>query len=470
MPLNNEKKLMVILDNLNDFADKLIGEIADESEHGYQQLVAKIQQAYFYYNKPIESPILGWVYYFTRTRGNEINLAIKNIEAYTDTPTRLKEFKSLVNDGQWNVGSFNYYLFIELINSVPGYEPLDKESLVPVMKRLRELLLQKSSVFIAQLTLSNKLIEEREQERQNIHPLKGNSVVAIELSSDLKSSQTSAQIYAEKIYFCLVVKKNEWQLSWIDYSGTVIALKLNKELTLLLEHLRVKHVEQLNPIQERKIKHECLKIREIFLAKTQLLINPDEKTHEALIAKGVTSTFILRGTPNHYNLDWINSLGKITTISLEKKLPLKTWLNNHNSLSEHDIPQLKAFLLQINTAQSIGMDEFKKKLKNCLAPEPVGKKLNSSKRINLDLFSDLNRCLGNHLRKSKDEINPPHLANKLMDKPIRISPKLNLERYSALTTLFGHKAQSMHQLEDIPEEQTLTDSVPQQDIIQNYWQ
>jgi hypothetical protein len=164
MPLQNDKNVLIILDNLNEFAEKLLSQIADETSEGRHQLVAKIQQANNHYNKPIESPILGWIYWFSRTRGSDIDLAIKTIEAHTDAATRLKVLKLLVSEGQWHVGSFNHYLFEELIKGLPEYQPLDSEALEPVIKRLKELIFLKIDGFINKLTANQQLISSREKE------------------------------------------------------------------------------------------------------------------------------------------------------------------------------------------------------------------------------------------------------------------------------------------------------------------
>lgn len=138
MPPKDGKELLDIIDNLNEFAEKLLSRIADESDEGCKQLVHVLESARARYNKPIESWLKGWFYQFTRKRGQEIDMAIKGMEAFPDAYTRLQEFKLLVGKGEWEHGSFNYYLFDELIKSVPGYKPLESELVHPIILKLRQ--------------------------------------------------------------------------------------------------------------------------------------------------------------------------------------------------------------------------------------------------------------------------------------------------------------------------------------------
>lgn len=77
MPPKDGKELLDIVDNLNEFAEKLLSRIADESDEGCKQLVHVLESARARYNKPIESWLKGWFYQFTRKRGQEIDMAIK---------------------------------------------------------------------------------------------------------------------------------------------------------------------------------------------------------------------------------------------------------------------------------------------------------------------------------------------------------------------------------------------------------
>ncbi len=210
MPLKDKKDLLVILDNLDEFSAKLLSQIANESEAGRQHLLQSIARANDKYNKPIEAHITGWFYYFSRTRGPQVKKLIEDIEVEADPIKRLDAFKTLLDEGKWNIGSFNYDLFLELINAVPGYEPLDDESSTPVIKRLNSLLVKKIDVFIAEFKLNQRLIEEREMGRQAIKNSQ-DSLSNIVLYDDLLSAQHAAKVPFKKISFYLV-KEDSWKL------------------------------------------------------------------------------------------------------------------------------------------------------------------------------------------------------------------------------------------------------------------
>lgn len=56
------KGKQVILNNLDEFAEKVVNLIADESEGGRERLIALINNAKARYSSAIESRVQGWVY------------------------------------------------------------------------------------------------------------------------------------------------------------------------------------------------------------------------------------------------------------------------------------------------------------------------------------------------------------------------------------------------------------------------
>lgn len=165
---NSGKKLPVIIDHLVEFVDKLLNRIANESPEGCASLVTNIEIAKQNYNKPIESWLQGWFYQYTRIRGPEVEHALKGMGAFPDSFTRLQEFKILVGKGEWNVGSFNYYLFVELIKEVPDYQPIDDKLVHPIILRVKDLIIEKIDVFIFQYKANQKEIDSRKSEEATI--------------------------------------------------------------------------------------------------------------------------------------------------------------------------------------------------------------------------------------------------------------------------------------------------------------
>jgi hypothetical protein len=70
------------------------------------------------------------------------------MEAFPDVYTRLQEFQLLVGRGEWNHGSFNYYLIDELTQIIPGYKPLKSEEAGAVTQRLGVLIYQKIDLLM----------------------------------------------------------------------------------------------------------------------------------------------------------------------------------------------------------------------------------------------------------------------------------------------------------------------------------
>lgn len=445
MPQKDKKDLLVILDNLEEFSGKLLTQIANESEVGRQHLLKSITRANEQYNEPIEAHITGWFYYFSRTRGPVVQKAIDHIEIEADPIKRLEVFKTLLVEGKWNVGSFNYYLFLELINGVPGYEPLDDESATPVIKRLSSLLLKKMDGFISDFKVNQRLIEERERNRLALQKNHDSVLDNIALYGSLLSAQHAAKVPYKKISFYLV-KEEQWKLSWVDSTGTPFELKLSQELETYLNDQSIEDIEKINVVSAKRIKKECLKIRDAFFEKTQVLINPKhpktkaELSNEELCEQGTTTSFIVRGKEGKFSIFWANTLAKIAPIELDAYSDLEEFLGSQDNILGEDLIQLKAHLLQVKTSNALGMGDFKLQLQNCLlnrrAPPKEVEAL-PSKRLDLGLFKDLERCLGS--RADKLKLQEAELA--VPDEPVPDAPrkKLNLSKYSAVATLFAHQ-------------------------------
>ena len=461
-----------VIDNLHQLAEELLDRIADDSADGRTAVVSIIDAAKKKYNKPIESLILGWVYWYSRTRGPEVDHVIKEMEALKDSYTRLQEFKALVEKGEWKESSFNYYLFMGLINSVPGYKPIGEELTLKTMMRVKELLIYKMDGFFATYNANLKLIKIREIDRAATTLSIQKSVDNVLIFATLKAAKDSLPDNNAKIHFSLTLKNNIWECSWIDATGKIYKLAPGDELISLLVDQGVQDLAKLNAVHLKKLKNECVKARDLFLEKVQLLINPkDAASHaeinnESLIAKGVTATFILRGKPNHYTLSWISTLGKVNEVSLAAYPQLRQWLNAQPALGEEQMSQLKVYLLNVNTAKTItGMESFKKELQAKLAPGSASSSSTplKTKRLDLSLFAEVAKCLG--ARQAKPAIAFPDLTD--MDEPE--SPKQDIfptevlppeapaaslkssEAFIAVSQLFSHRPRSRNGSKSVEE-------------------
>lgn len=466
------KKLPEIIDNLDEFVEKLLNRIADESEQGRISLIATMITAKKLYNKPMEYWGIGRFFSYFRTRGDEVEQAIEHIEDFPDAYDRLKEIKALTGVGEWNPNSsYNYYLFVELIKSVPGYKPLDADLINPITLKVKNKIIDKIDNFIVQYNANQKLIESRKLEREATKQSSKTPIDNVLLFNNLESAQASAKENPEKIHFSLSCKDLVWQLHWIAVSGKAYQLEISDELITTLVEQKIEDVENVSLLQAKHLKTECYKARDVLLEKVQLHINPkNPATHEpinneSLISEGVTAAFILRGKAHDYSLYWVSTLGKINEISLDRYPQFQKWLNEQNSLGEEQKPQLKAYLFNVNTSSSLkaihGMDEFQNELNSCLRQGPKTKATSSKPKtvnpLNMGLFADITKCLGDQHKRTVAKPADASKQVKTLDleistdisKSAEATPKkaregqLKLENYGALSTLFGQRAKNM---------------------------
>ncbi len=444
-----QQELPEITDHLDDFVEKLLIRIADESEQGRAALVASMEAAKKLYKEPTESWIYGWFYTFTRPRGPEVDLAVSVIKNFSEAYVRLQELKLLVGKGEWFAdSSYNYYLFIELIRSVPGYKPLEAELIYPITIKVKNKILDKIDSFMRQYELNQKVVAERKKELGSTHNTtqkKSENTSHVLLFNNVVDAQNSAKNNVDKIHFSLVFTENHWNVCWVDLSGRVHELEVDgkKELIALLTKHDITDVAQISEVFAKRaeeegtkdvalrcelfikrVKDECITERErflredSFLQKAALLVNPVKiATHEAksnsdLVSERVNATFVLRGKPHSYSLTWINHVGNAQTISLDAYPQLKKWLDSQNPLNEKRHPELKAYLLQVDTSwRMIGKDTVKAELEVCLANGPKKPVVTSTptsdptptqttfKKLDLNKFAEVTKFLQGEQKK-----------------------------------------------------------------------
>lgn len=450
------KQLLVVLDNLEQFSEKLMNIMTDESPEGKAKLITVMQTALEHYNKPIENWVTGWIYSYSRKRGTEVKSKISDAEKPTDAAERLTGFKQLIEKGEWNLkSSFNYYLFVELINSVPGYEPIE-ESLIPkVGERLKKMLNERIDQFIEQFIAKQQAMEKAKREFEEICRLQQKALASTSIYSTLEEAKKAALADHDKVVFCLRQDNSQWKLTLIDFKGEAYSLHLGNDLAATLSEHKPDELEH-----ENAFKLGCLSARKLFLKRTSLHINPTEDM------KDICSSFILKFDEDQCSLVWMNAFGKSQDIDLAKNPELKAWLLSHPTLNpEEDVYQLKTHLLHVNVNQPIGKEEFKHELMAKLARGPAQKapakavvkakaeaapekKIN---KLNLSSFAHINEVLGRGRTKeeehSKEESLSPTLSPRFEGPKVPVvtskapsSPprRLRVENY-AIAALFGHK-------------------------------
>jgi hypothetical protein len=389
---------LVILDNLEAFADKLVERLLDDTGKGSEEFLSQISRAKNKYRKPIEhsTALVALVYSFTRTRSKDIERSISLLSTNQNVATRLTQFKRIIEHGSWEKGSFNRYFFLELFKGVQRYTDLNPEQEKVVLDRLNILINNKVDKEIARLNLVSQPRKERALEPIIRTPSKNMDHVL--LTDFLALVDRTVQDSPEKIQFCFV-KTKAWELFWIDATGVRLSIPINRELTSFLKskesasksadltslsHLGLKANDVL------KIKRESLNSLDTFLKQVKLIINPKEFYSNRDLAndellESSASTFIVRVKPLEPSLYWVNSMNHISAIWLSEYPELSAWMNTYDVFDERLIPQLKAFLLRVNTSSILNVETFKDKLESCL--------LHSVKPSEQALTDDNNRSL-----------------------------------------------------------------------------
>ncbi|PWY57411.1 hypothetical protein DGG96_01465 [Legionella qingyii] len=456
-----------------EFVEQVVAIIANESEEGRKKIVAIAQRAEKNYQRPVKSWLTGWVYQYTRTRGEKIEQSINVMKDFPDAFTRLQELKLMISDGEWNVNSsYNYFLFLELIDAVPDYQVVEDAQLPKFIMELKEEVLIEINSFMAQYkaTLEDKKNREIERQAALQKALQASENVLVFNNLAAAKEQSSAQ--QDKVVFTLSYKNSQWQLSWVDATGEVYPLTPSEELSQKLATFENRDVEKLNSVHLKQIKRECLKAREEYLAKIQLLINPENPktnlalTNEDLAVKGITSTFVLRHTEKEgTSLWWINSMGSANKISLTDYPKLDSWLaNQKGAFKDADVLQLKAYLLQLNTAQSIASSKLdkmnsmfsqilqNKNKQNQQAVDEMKKTAPGQGRINMKKFALIEKHLKSRIENvttnkpilSKEEVvDETDTEEKstfskqevVKETTVEHSKKLDKNRYEALSQL-----------------------------------
>lgn len=368
-----ETQGLVIIDNLEQFTAKLLDVVADDSLNGAARLIKLARAGLAEYKKPRDYLITGFLY--SRSRVEEIEQFITWLETVKNNEQRLAGIQQRITTGGWHKdSSFNYYFFRELIKAIPGYEPLDDKGEEVIIHRLSTLFPDYLQGFIKQYQDTQKAIEATQKELAAVQNAPKKSVDHILVTNDLKNAEHLAKKQAANTVFHLILKNKLWVLSWFDSSGKAHGLPCSAELKSLLASQNITDIAELRSTQVVKLKNECMKIRNAFLDKIQVLINPNDATkakplsNEQLSEMGIRAHFILRRANADCSLSWIDTLGRAKSITLAEYPLLLEWLSKADSNGEQYATQLKTFLLQVKVNKSLQMDGFKEQLQNCLFP------------------------------------------------------------------------------------------------------
>ncbi|KTC78961.1 hypothetical protein [Legionella cherrii] len=458
MPKKNPFKIA------KEFVEQVIAILANETVEGREKIVAIAQRAEKEYERPVKSWLTGWVYQFTRTRGDKVGQSINVMENFPDAYTRLLEFKLMISEGEWNVdSSYNYFLFRQIADAVylanSDFQRVEEHLIPTFLMALKNEVMVEINSYLAQRKLSLEDKKNRELECQAAHESARQLAENVMVFNDLETAKNYQSKQQNKIIFSLSFKNQQWHLSWVDVTGQVYPLTQGQELAQKLSTLEEKDIEKLNSVHLKQIKRECIKAREEYVAKVQVHVDP-ELSNEDLIRNGITSAFVLRHQETGPSLWWINSMGIPNPIGFTDHHAMSSWLSKHQgSFTEADVLQLKAYLLQLNTKQSIAtskLDKMNVLLSKVLQNKDKQEQLSvdgldkeadkgraSQNKINLKKFAFLEENMKDRIKKivSQDPSTKEKVVSELKQEcveeitPEKKSNKLGQDRYSALSGL-----------------------------------
>lgn len=353
----NEKREKPLLIIPNEFVEKALNIITDESVEGTNKLSSIAQLAKEKYTGPVDSWITGWFYQFTRTRTKMVDHSINTLNQNPNYFTRLEEFKELISHGNWTHSSYNFYLFLELIKTIPGYLPLTEEETFLFVHKLKDEIIVSINRFINDYLGELQSSKKRKSEMDlTIH----NSQLHAEyilIFNNKEVARVEARSDEKETVFCLI-KQKYWELTLFDNEGNEHPLKLTTELSEYLLTKEIQDIKKLNPVQLNPIKKECIKAKDQFLSRVHLLINP-KQTNAELRLQNVCSIFVLRSTAEENRLWWINSLGSANKIDLKTYPQIDNLLSHRlEALNETTISRLKVHLLGVKTTQNFNAEKM----------------------------------------------------------------------------------------------------------------
>ncbi|TAL60785.1 MAG: hypothetical protein EPN84_09030 [Legionella sp.] len=375
MPLPDSKSRL-IMDNLEEFSLRLAILIADESPEGSDRLIHIIEDAKKRYNKRVDS-WMGFIYKHTRKRGPEADNAIGYIQSSKSLITRLEEFLSLVNQGEWNAGSFNYYLFLELINKIPGYKPDQKKLSPDELVRLKDLTIKEVVSDLTKRKDKQAQVDLAEEHKRNVEQKLNAEIKQVEIVDDQEKAMKLVALDPKKSVFLL--EPNSQTIKWVT-PEKIIGLSTNVAMSRVLKDNSGKTLSEFKDNDLKTLKREAKGTLDAFLARISLLINPlgftssENQMNDFCKSQNISSSFILMSDSGVYRLYWINSLCKQKTIALNEYPKLEACLKDFNPSSAEQIQQLKVCLLSVELNTTNTSEEHKlliSRLEDLFRTKPV---------------------------------------------------------------------------------------------------
>lgn len=354
-----------IIHNLEEFTRVLIDFIRKDTLEGKVRLNQVIKAARKNYSDDDS-----WSSYlspraYARSRDEHFKTLLEKIEAMTDDINILLPFCEFFSHGAWKNTSANVKLFSLLIDELNKYQKENQEEeyeqenqelvrltiitaingifakqVAKILNAQKHLEQQKHDLYKELKTINNP---QRYKELQGmVNAL--NDVRDVVLLEHDTLPQSLAKEHPENYCFQLIQNPStcegqyNWKLVWHDATGRSQPLVLTPALKAILNNLSsLDQASSQQQIDLKKYSRELVK--DELDSKVKIIINPK---NEAL--KDLASTYVVN--TEELKLEWYDSLGKKSLVSIEDNERVLTLLRDKEHLNEK-ITQLQVALYHL---------------------------------------------------------------------------------------------------------------------------
>lgn len=316
----------------------LICFLSDESNEGLENIKEAIIGAGKQYNAEGYHWVLSSILTYYHGRKIEAKNTERDIVSYPDVLTRFQTLAKifLKPNGGWESTSYNSLLLIHFMRAIDQVADDSNDPMYfGIIVKIKDLFKQQLQARLHDLSFSQSQAEEV---AQNVKAVSEKAKRQAIDSSKLFYNKMDASQYAieqpEKVVFYLAQKDQSWQLKWYDLYGSPVKLDVSEELEGLLSS-----ADQ----DESQIKLECLKLRDLLIEERKVLINP-----AAPDLSGLKSSFVLKGEPQDYSLDWYDTNGHYREIHLKNYIQLSQFLEQHSDFETMNVDALERHLRRVS--------------------------------------------------------------------------------------------------------------------------
>ncbi|QBR83544.1 hypothetical protein E3983_03720 [Legionella israelensis] len=337
---------------LSNIADSLIAFLTDESEKGREKILNAIKLA----GRDYKGEEYNWLFTYWRKRKEIATYTERDIDGSLSIIPRLQALAKVFLDptGGWKSTSYNttllfYFLGALENNTNPTADPFFNS----IVYDLADPFKRKLQDSLHEHLIAQKIAQEKARELESISDkAKKEALNFVHIFSNHEKAREYAMQKPQQISFALFFEKGKWQLAWYDVLGDDYSLEINKELNKQLSLYDEKDI-----IYDDAIKFECIKLRDAFIEKRKLFINPS-----ASELSNIKSTFVLKGQKENYELYWYDNEGDCRQIDLAPYPFFLEYLNSQDKMDENNLPQLQAFLRKLNPTVSTGISKARQTL------------------------------------------------------------------------------------------------------------